>query len=234
MKPAYTSAAIAQGKTPKRNTMLAVMEDNIEETASLSPPALLLASRSPRRRGILSQHGIRHEAVAPGFDDAELMPGPVAPEQWVASLAYLKAKRGEEIARETGGARFILGADTVCVKNGRILGTPTDSADAERILRELFPGTHDVLTGVAVLDRTTGRRHMFTDRATVITGVLAEDVLRAYIDSGDWSGKAGAYNLSERIEAGWPIRYSGDPTTIMGLPMGRLGPLLARLGVMEG
>jgi septum formation protein len=69
---------------------------------------------------------------------------------------------------------------------------------------------------------------MFTDRATVRLGRIAPPEIDGYVASGQWRGKAGAYNLAERLEAGWPITYEGDPGTIMGLPMRRLAPLLRR------
>ena len=72
---------------------------------------------------------------------------------------------------------------------------------------------------------------MFVDTATVTVGDIPGREVNAYVNSGQWRGKAGAYNLDERLEAGWPITFSGDPTTIVGLPMRRLLPLLERLGI---
>jgi septum formation protein len=88
-----------------------------------------------------------------------------------------------------------------------------------------------VLTGVAMI-RPDGTRTMFVDRATVRVGELGEDRIREYIDSKEWNGKAGGYNLRDRLDAGWPITFSGDPTSIMGLPMGKLkGRLAGVVGV---
>jgi septum formation protein len=65
-------------------------------------------------------------------------------------------------------------------------------------------------------------RHLFADAARVTMGALSDSDLENYLASGQWHGKAGGYNLLERIDAGWPLTYQGDPTTIMGLPMNRL------------
>lgn len=197
---------------------------------------LLLASQSPRRRLLLSEAGVAHEAVHPGVDDGVLASGAVSPSSWVAALAYLKASAGVAGLNDAGGATVVLGADTVCVVEGRLVGQPRDAAEAEATLRALIAasaggGGHEVLTGVALVCAATGRRELFVDRAEVRFGDPGEDELRAYVASGDWAGKAGAYNLGERLAAGWPIAFEGDPTTIVGLPMGRLLEKLAAFGV---
>ena len=67
------------------------------------------------------------------------------------------------------------------------------------------------------------------DATLVRIGALPESDLESYVNSGAWSGKSGGYNLSDRIEAGWDIEFEGDPTTVMGLPMGRLVPELEKI-----
>lgn len=205
-----------------------------------SRPFVLLASRSPRRRALLAEHDIPHESVQPGFEDGVLVPGAVSPAQWVASLAYLKAWAGaaQPEARAAGG-RIVLGADTACLLNDRLIGTPRNAAEAEDIIRSFARTEHDVLTGVALLDLRghdgpledlpESRRHIFTDRARVRFGALTDTQISEYLTSSQWEGKAGAYNLSERISAGWPIHFEGDHTTIMGLPMTALVRRLDRM-----
>lgn len=194
-----------------------------------------MASRSPRRRELLHEHGIEHLSQHPGVEDSVLESGEVSPDQWVAALAYLKASAGAGLTWETGGrSALILGADTVCVKNGVLIGTPVDAEDARRIIRTLSDGTHAVVTGVALIDVESSWRISLVDRAVVHVGTLSEDAIELYISSRDWAGKAGAYNLRERIAAGWPIRFEGDATTIMGLPMTVLTRTLSRLGMVAG
>lgn len=188
-------------------------------------PTILLASRSPRRRAFLLAAGIAHEAEHPGVEDSVLEPGDVSPQQWVMSLAYLKAQAGASQA--PGRHRLVIGADTTCVVDGKLVGTPKDEAEAREIIRNFVGRSHEVLTGVAIVDTKTGSRELFFDTASVVFGNLEESQIDEYVATGGWAGKAGAYNLAERIEAGWPIVTSGDETTVMGLPMAKLQARLA-------
>ena len=189
---------------------------------------LVLASQSPRRRTLLQQSGFRPRVFVPSIDDGDLRPGAVSPAGWVEALAYLKARAVRDQLEHN--AETIVAADTLVVVGDELLGKPDDRADAERMMRRLMDTQHEVLTGVCVLSPSGITR--LVDRATVQFGRVGEYVLGEYLDSGEWRGKAGGYNLSERIEAGWPISFDGDATTIMGLPMGKLGPLLREaLGV---
>jgi nucleoside triphosphate pyrophosphatase len=202
---------------------------------------LFLASRSPRRRQLLQEHGYDVRLLESGLDDGLLRCGLVEPAQWVAALAYLKAEAGlravqrhspclAPAASDDPAKRHavILGADTAVVAADRIIGQPRDADDARRILETLSDGPHEVVTGVALLDLEGTRRTFFHDTASVEVGRLSEEAIQSYLETGLWQGKAGAYNLRERLEAGWPIRYEGDPTTIMGLPMDRLGEAVRR------
>lgn len=182
---------------------------------------------------MLTQHGIPHEACDPGLDDGKLSPGPnVLPEEWVAALAYLKAVSAIERygdlwnsgPRENGRTipDVVIGADTIVVHDGAIIGQPRDADDARRIIQRLADCEHTVLTGVALVRPSTRAREIFHDTATVRVGSIAAPKIDQYIASGLWRGKAGAYNLAERLQAGWDITFDGDPTTIMGLPMAML------------
>lgn len=188
---------------------------------------LVLASKSPRRRELLSEHGFAHEVISAGVDDSELVRGGTEAEPWVISLAYLKARAGlRALAAHAKGA-LVLGADTVVSKEGDVIGQPTDADDARRIIERLSGGEHRVLTGVALL--TTERRHLMLDVAHVRFGTLTPEQIDRYISSGDWAGKAGAYNFAERVADAWPLTCEGDPTGVMGLPMRRLTPILESL-----
>jgi len=201
----------------------AIAKNRPVDAARVAARTLHLASRSPRRRQLLDEAAIDHAAEHPGFDDSDLVPGNVSASQWVAALAYLKAAAGA--AHATHGAT-VLGADTAIIKDGSLIGTPRDHAEAFRILRTLSDGSHDVVTGVALLDPATGRRSIFVDRAAVNVGHLSDCMIAAYLATGAWQGKAGGYNLRERLVDGWPLEYAGDPTTVMGLPMKALSPRL--------
>ena len=200
-----------------------------QPAASLhAPPRLILASRSPRRRRLLAQAGFAHESLPPPVNDADLARPPALPSaHWVAALAYFKAAATALTLPDRSPA-LVLGADTVCVHGDAILGQPRDAQHAAAMIRAMQSATHDVLTGVAVLDLAAGTRLIFTDRAVVRVGEIGEDRILEYVRSDLWHGKAGAYNLEERIAAGWPIHCLGDPATVMGLPMRMLTPILSR------
>lgn len=193
-------------------------------------PRLILASTSPRRRQLLSEHGYAHEARRPPIDDGELQRGRVSAAGWVASLAWLKAQAlWHELSQDARTDAVLLAADTVVHKNGDILGQPRDLDDARRIVCALIDGEHRVLTGVCLISE--GERVWFVDRSIVQVGVVTTAQIDDYLKTEGWRGKAGGYNLHERIADGWPIRYDGDDTSIMGLPMLRLEPELHRLGI---
>lgn len=190
---------------------------------------LFLASTSPRRRLLLTEHGYAHAVISPGIDDALLRIAPgTPPHHWTAALAYLKAAAAWHNLRSPIKPRIILlAADTIVVKGGVVLGQPVTEEEARRTIRLLRGGSHTVISGVAIL--TERQRILFADPARVTVGEIGDDLVDAYIASGGWRGKAGAYNLAERLAEGWPIEYDGDPATIMGLPMNRLRPILDRL-----
>jgi septum formation protein len=204
-------------------------------SSSSAASTIWLASRSPRRRQLLMEAGVDARIMPPDIDDARLRHGEVPPEWWVMALAYLKARRVSELLRKANPAAcgIVLGADTVCALGREALGQPRDAQDARRMLRLMQGREHRTLTGVCLLmlKDSSGPAHprlIVFDAAIVRIGELSENQIETYLASGDWHGKAGAYNLSERIDAGWPITCLGDPTTVMGLPMQRLTAWLAK------
>lgn len=205
-------------------------------------PLLWLASRSPRRRQLLTEAGLEHVAEHPGIEDSELVAGQAAkPDEWVASLAYLKACAGAAMARERGIAEplLVLGADTACVQHGRLIGTPGSPQEARAMLEGFRSAAHEVVTGVALIGQDAdhaGRpkiRSLFASSAIVMWGEVPDNEIAKYIESGGWQGKAGAYNLRERLEAGWPIECKGDPNGVMGLPVAALARRIQMLMAPE-
>ncbi len=199
-------------------------------TAPTSQRRLVLASGSPRRLELLREAGFTPEVIKPHLDDGELIaPDARRARDWVAALANLKARcvRDELTPRNDA---IVLGSDTVVVKGGRIIGQPRDATHAREMILSLREGEHIVATGVALL-LPDGRR-LVVEQARVRVGAVEDDVIEHYIASEQWRGKAGGYNFSERVEAGWDVRTSDDPNTIMGLPVATLTPTLVSLGVL--
>ena len=194
-------------------------------------PMVVLASASPRRRAMLTQAGVKHRVQPASIDDGDLLPGEgINAEQWVAALAYLKAISSARTIDDPAiqGKLVVIGADTVCVHEGQIIGQPRDREHAKEIIEQMSGTTHEVLTGVAILDPNGDRRELFVDRSVVTVGEIPDGEIEAYLDSMMWRGKAGAYNITERLAAGWPITFTGDETSIVGLPMTRTFERVAR------
>lgn len=191
---------------------------------------IILASGSPRRRDLLTQAGIAHRVSPAPFDDADLMPGLDAePTHWAASLAFLKAQAVISALPADHDGSCVLAADTIVVHKGQMIGKPADAAHAEAMLRGLMGDEHEVVTGCAVVEPGSSFRRIFADTAVVRLGRLSDEQITQHLETGAWRGKAGGYNLDEQIARGWPLTFSGDPGTVMGLPMQRLRPILAQL-----
>lgn len=194
---------------------------------------LLLASRSPRRIQMLREAGFDPMVVPAGIEDSlfridhhvDSVPS------LVISLAYFKAMQVIDGRDSLEDQPVILAADTVCSIDRTVIGKPACRQAAQEMIESFMERTHQVVTGVCILDRRTRQRHLFHDQADVHLGRIDDDVLEQYLDQEHWRGKAGAYNYSDRVDAGWPLSCDGDPTTVMGLPMVRLVPMLSHRAV---
>jgi septum formation protein len=125
---------------------------------------------------------------------------------------------------------FVLGADTAVIVDGRILGKPTDAAQARSMLQDLSGRVHEVYSAVALIS-PDGRRRERLSITEVEFAVLPESWIESYISSGDCMDKAGAYGIQN--EAGlWICRLSGSYTGVVGLPLFETNDLLREAGLM--
>ena len=187
---------------------------------------IILASTSPRRREMLAATGWPVRVVEPKVDDGDLNAGEVPPRAWVTALAWFKARSA--MLQRTGPGT-ILGADTVCELDGKIIGKAANRADAGEMIRSFRNRSHHVMTGVCLVASDGSDRSIFSDTATVTMGDLKDEAIESYLDTNDWQGKAGGYNLLDRVADGWPLEWRGDEHTIMGLPMRKLTGMLDRI-----
>ncbi len=183
---------------------------------------IILASQSPRRREICAQLGIPF-TVCPATSEAPFDPT-LSPEDAVKEIARSKA---EEIAAAHPG-HAVLGSDTVVAVDGVILGKPKDEADAAAMLRLLSGRSHQVLTGVWVVDED-GTGDGFTSVAAGTFANLSEEDITAYIATGEPMDKAGAYGV-QGIGARYIEGITGDFYTVMGLPASTWRYLQTRFG----
>ena len=160
--------------------------------------------------------------------DERPLPGE-RPGPHVRRLALAKAR---EVARGLGprcGAQWVLGADTVVVLDGRILGKPRDARDAAMMLAGLSGRTHEVLTGVALVPVAGGRSRTAVVRSRVEMKPFDRTAIRRYVACGEPLDKAGAYAVQGRGRH-LVSRVSGSLSNVIGLPLERLVRLFAAAG----
>lgn len=190
---------------------------------------LILASQSPRRVQLLAEAGFVFEQRSPPFADPDQPPGHLRGDEAEAYAASLAEQKAKSVAATLEGSALVLAADTICVDGaGELVGKPRDRGHAREMIASFIDAEHRVLTGVALLRvvQSEGQIASFADVAVVRFGSLREQELEDYLDTDEWKGKAGGYNLFDRQAAGWPIQVEGDPATVVGLPMRRLVPML--------
>jgi len=186
-------------------------------------PRIYLASRSPRRRDLLTQIGVRFDVLPfrtggradPEADETPL-PGE-APEAYALRVALAKARHGVRLVQQRRlPEQAVLAADTTLDVDGKIIGKPVDDADAVDILWRLSGRTHRVITAVVVTqaDRIETR----LSASEVRFRGLSSDEIGRYVATGEPRDKAGAYGLQ-----GWGASFvesvSGSPSGIIGLPL---------------
>jgi septum formation protein len=191
---------------------------------------LILASASPRRAQLLADSGYQFEIVRPPLQEPEENTPRVPPEQYAEALSYYKAR---SVANTTNCPdAVILAADTVVAYQGHIFGKPRDIDDARYILSTLAGTTHQVITGVTVLQPAGGTRLIAHETTRVTMRPMSLEVLDRYISSGAWEGKAGAYGIQDSGDA-YIERIDGSFTNVVGLPMSLVGRMLEEVGYVR-
>jgi septum formation protein len=184
-----------------------------------APPAppILLASTSPQRRAILHQLGLPFEVVAPRYEEHD--PPDADPVELVRRHAQGKAR---SVADEAGD-RPVLGVDTTVVCGGRVYGKAESEEAAAEMLDALGGATHEVVSGLCLI--TPGWQEIETETTRVTFRPLDARDIGAYVSSGEWQGRAGAYAI-QGLGAGLVERIEGDYLNIVGLPAALLVRLL--------
>jgi septum formation protein len=196
---------------------------------------LVLASASPRRLELLRNAGIAFTVHPTNIPELP-QPGESA-----CDCAQRLSREKARAALHRLPGRFVLGADTIVVVDGEILGKPRDQADATRMLRLLSGRTHHVTTGVCLAGpvRTENQKLVigFEDtrsETTLVTMTLLTDAdIRSYIASGEPMDKAGAYAI-QGIASRWIPRIEGDYSNVVGLPVSLVYRMLQEHGVGTG
>jgi nucleoside triphosphate pyrophosphatase len=179
---------------------------------------LILASRSPQRRAILEQLGIDFEVVDVDVD--ELAAGPA--DEVARTNALRKARAGAAKRPH----QTVLGVDTVVALEDQIFGKPGSADEAEAMLKRLSGRTHEVVSGLALL---APENPQVVHEVTMVTfRPLSDELVRRYVKTCEWSGRAGGYAIQEQ-GAALVRSIAGDYLNVVGLPVGALLDLDLRL-----
>lgn len=183
-------------------------------------PELVLASGSPRRRELLAFLGVDF-IVHPAEIDEEKVDA-ATPAELAERLAWLKSRQVADRLRRG----IVLAADTVVVlESGEILGKPAGPEEAAAMLRRLSGNTHEVITGVAIIDGVSDRQQIFHEVTKVMFRELSEAEIQRYVATGEPLDKAGAYGIQRR-GALLVRRVEGCYFNVVGLPLARVGEAL--------
>ena len=178
--------------------------------------SLVLASRSPQRRAILTQLGLDFRIVEPTYLEEHL---PVPAHVLAETHSLGKARSVEARAGET-----VLGVDTIVLVDGQVLGKPGDAVEAARMMRLLAGRTHHVVSGLTLLDVLGEHtRHALT---SVHFRALDGAAIEEYVARGEWRGRAGGYAIQE-AGAALVSGIEGDFFNVVGLPVALLVEMLA-------
>jgi septum formation protein len=186
---------------------------------------LVLASASPRRLELLARLGVTPDAVLPAEIDE-------TPRRGELPAAYACRMAAEKAAAVPAPGSLVLAADTVVAAGRRILPKTEDEAEARAALAILSGRRHKVFSAVTLIDGEGRARHRLST-SIVAFKPLSEDDLAAYLDAGEWRGKAGGYAIQGRAEA--LVRFlSGSHSGVMGLPLYETRTLLRAAGYALG
>ncbi|MGC2698122.1 MAG: Maf family protein [Candidatus Angelobacter sp.] len=188
-------------------------------------PVLILASSSPRRQELLREIGIPFHVHAANINEDQ-----IASEAPIAYALRLAREKAQAIAAQYPQS-YVLGADTIVVIDGEVLGKPQDHADAARMLRLLSGRGHEVTTAVSLVS-PTGDAQTRACTTQVYFRKLAEEEIQRYVAGGEPMDKAGAYAIQGGASR-WADRIEGEFSNAVGLPLSLVTELLRYSGLLK-
>ncbi|MBW2411790.1 MAG: septum formation inhibitor Maf [Deltaproteobacteria bacterium] len=186
---------------------------------------IILASKSPRRRYLLEQAGLKFSVIPSSFDESSVTM--MEPESYVRKLAECKAN----VVAETYPDHWVIGADTIVLIGNDILGKPRSDDEARKMLRRLSAKTHRVLTGYCVCCKNRDRFYSETVSTDVCFKDLSDEEIEWYIQSGEPFDKAGSYAI-QGLGTFLVKRINGSYTNVVGLPVCEIVEFLINAGVL--
>ena len=181
---------------------------------------IILASASPRRRELLERAGVNFEVIPASGEENRISDDP---KEAVQQLARDKAVSVMHTIEDSADGTLVIGSDTVVVFENMILGKPHDIEDAVNTLKKLQGNTHQVYTGVSVLEKKNGvwTEHTFYESTDVTFYPVSDEEIRAYVATGEPMDKAGSYGI-QGIFGIYVRGICGDYNNVVGLPVARL------------
>ncbi|KDR94058.1 septum formation protein [Peptoclostridium litorale DSM 5388] len=183
---------------------------------------IILSSASPRRKELLEQIGVKFDIIVSDID--ENIDGDMDPTEIVKKLALMKAENVYDL--EGNQDAIVIGADTIVVHEGRVIGKPADEKDAFKILSSLSGNINYVYTGVAVVSSESVIN--FYEETKVYMKNMTEQDIYEYIKTSEPMDKAGAYGI-QGIGAVFVEKIEGDYNNVVGLPLARLYDVMKEL-----
>ena len=187
---------------------------------------LILASRSPRRKHLLEQAGLKFSVIASNFDESSVaMSDPAA---YVRALAESKALDISQKHPES----WVIGADTIVLIDNQILGKPGSKEEGKEMLRRLSGKSHQVLTGYCICCKAKKQLFSETVKTEVRFKILRAEEINWYIETGESFDKAGAYAI-QGLGSFLVKSIAGSYTNVVGLPVCEVMDFLIKQGVIE-
>lgn len=185
---------------------------------------IVLASGSPRRAELLKQIKLPFTICVSELNENDVGKG--EPQEWVQRLALAKANH----VAATLEKGLVIGADTIVVLDNKVLGKPRNAQEAIKMLEFLSGRTHQVMTGIALVDASSGKELTATEITHVKFRELTKSEIEAYVIDGEPMDKAGAYGI-QGLGAIFVEGISGCYSNVVGLPLSRLVQCLKHFGV---
>ena len=190
---------------------------------------IILASASPRRKELLAKAGISFTVIPAAGEEKRTSENPG---EAVQQLARDKAEWVAQSLAECEEGTLVIGSDTIVVFENRILGKPKDRRDAAETLEKLQGNTHQVYTGVTVLERKAGKwvEHTFFESTDVTFYPVSIEEIQDYIATGEPMDKAGSYGI-QGLFGIYVKGICGDYNNVVGLPVARLFHEMKKSGI---
>lgn len=182
---------------------------------------IILASKSPRRKELLSSWGVEFEIMVSAADESSISKS-IPPHLYVQELSLLKAS---DVAKDSDCDCLIIGSDTIVEYQGEFLGKPKDVTAAKDMIKKLSGNEHRVYSGICVFDCVTAKAHTDYECTKVFFRNLKEEEIDAYVASGESMDKAGGYAI-QGLGKSLVDHIEGEYENVVGLPKEKLLRLL--------